>query len=90
MKSILQVAILGLCKSVETANKLQVCSEINDMQSRLQRVCMLVLGMLGSNRELVSATGFGSCLISPCKIGTGLERKVGDEVVGGRLVKMLL
>ena len=51
---------------------------------------MLVLGMLGSNRELVSAPVFGVCLISPCKIITGLERKVGDEVVGGRLVEMLL
>ena len=88
MKSILQVVILDLCNSVETANKLQVCSEIDDMQSRLQRVCILALGRLGSNRELVSATVFGICLISPCKTDSGLERKVGDKVVGGRLVEM--
>ena len=46
--------------------------------------------MLGSNRELVSATVFGICLISPCKIDAGLDKRVGDKVVGGRLVEMLL
>ena len=46
--------------------------------------------MLGSNRELVSVTVFGMCLMSPRKVIAGLERKVGDKVVGGRLVEMLL
>ena len=43
-----------------------------------------------SNKKLVPATVLWICLISPCKINTGLERKVGDKVVGWRLVEMLL
>ena len=50
----------------------------------------LYVGAWNANKELISATGFGICLIFSCKIDAGLERKVGDEVVGGRLVEMLL